>query len=66
MAWRDKTLCLIAKSLVWALFRANHEAFSKRVVDQLPNELSLYLPPKKVGGVIRPASLCRKDKVTPL
>jgi len=66
MASRDKTLCLIAKSMVWALFRANHEAFSKRVVDQLPNELSLYLPPKKVGDVMRPSSLCRKGKVTPL
>jgi len=42
------------------------EAFSKRVVDQLPNELSLYLPPKKVGGMMRPASLYRKGKVTPL
>jgi hypothetical protein len=52
--------------MVWALFRANHEAVSKRVVDQLPNELSLYLPPKKVGDVMRPSSLCRKGKVTPL
>jgi len=52
--------------MVWALFRANHEAFSKRVVDQLPNELSLYLSPKKVSDVMRPASLCRKGKVTPL
>jgi hypothetical protein len=44
----------------------DYEAFSKRVVDQLPNDLSLYLPPKKVGGVMRPASLYRKRKVTPL
>jgi len=52
--------------MIWALFRANHEAVTKRVIDQLPNELSLYLPPKKVGGVMRRASLCRKDKETPL
>lgn len=45
---------------------ADYEAIAKRIVDQMPNELSLYLPPKKVGGTARPASLYRKGHMTPL
>ena len=44
----------------------DYATFAKRVVDQLPNELSLYLPPQKIGGTMRPASLYKKGRVTPL
>lgn len=42
----------------------DYEAFSKRVVDQMPSELSLYIPPKKIKGQMQPAKLYRKGKET--
>lgn len=42
----------------------NYEAFAKRVVDQMPAELSLYIPPKKVKGQLQPAKLYHKGKET--
>lgn len=40
----------------------NYEAFARRIVDQLPSELSLYIPPKKGGGQMQPAKLYRSGK----
>ncbi len=42
------------------------EAFARRFVDQMPSELSLYIPPKKVNGQMQPAKLYRNGKETAL
>lgn len=42
------------------------EAFNRRVMALAPNELSLFLPAKKVGGQVQPARVIHKGKETRL
>lgn len=42
------------------------ESFNRRVMALAPNEVSLFLPPKKVGGQVQPARLIHKGKETRL
>ncbi len=41
-----------------------YEAFVRRVVDQLPSELSLYIRPRKINGEVQPARLYQNGKET--
>lgn len=38
----------------------DYETFARRIVQQMPGELSLYLPPRKVAGVMQPARILRR------
>lgn len=42
------------------------EAFNRRVMALAPNDVSLFLPPKKVGGQVQPARVIHKGKETRL
>lgn len=42
------------------------ETFNRRVMAQAPNELSLFIPARKVGGKVQPARVIHKGKETAL
>lgn len=44
----------------------DHEALARRIVDQVPSELSLYLPPRKIAGEWQPPRLYQRGRETVL